>query len=284
MPERDGQDPGAPSAREDDLALLIEAAREAGDIAMAFTAGNLDFWDKPGDQGPVTEADLAVNDALRKRLTQARPAYGWLSEESPDDPARLAARRVFIIDPIDGTRSFMDGQSAWAHSIAVADQGVVTAGVVFLPVLDRMFAAARGRGATLNGTALTCSARTDPEGATILAAKPSFAAGHWQGAVPGFSRHQRPALAYRLSLVAQGRFDAMLTLRPSWEWDIAAGSLIAEEAGARISDRDGQPLRFNSATALLNGVIAAGPALHGDIAARLVPSAPLPATPRPPFE
>ncbi|WP_303048720.1 3'(2'),5'-bisphosphate nucleotidase CysQ [Pseudooceanicola sp. HF7] len=283
MPDRDGRQ----STPTEDLDLLKTAARAAGEIAMSYTTGTLDIWEKPDDQGPVTEADLAVNEALRNCLTEGRPGYGWLSEESPDDTARLARDRVFIIDPIDGTRGFMNGESAWAHSLAVAERGQVIAAVVFLPVKDQMFAAARGAGATLNGTPIACTPQAETQGATILAAKPNFAPAQWNGPVPGFDRHYRPALAYRLSLVAQGRFDAMMTLRPSWEWDIAAGSLIAEEAGARISNRDGERLTFNSPTALLNGVVAAGPKLHAGILAALRPSRPVerpdPDQP-PPFE
>ena len=116
-----------------DLPLLIEAAREAGRIARSFN-GAAKSWNKPGDAGPVTEADLAVNDMLEERLLAARPGYGWLSEETQDTPERLAREKVFIVDPIDGTRSFVEGDDSWAHSLAVAENGIVTAGVVFLPM------------------------------------------------------------------------------------------------------------------------------------------------------
>ncbi|MBR9764552.1 MAG: 3'(2'),5'-bisphosphate nucleotidase CysQ [Rhodobacteraceae bacterium] len=258
-----------------DLALLTEAARVAGEIALAHRARGFDVTEKPDGQGPVTDADLAVDAALHTRLREARPGYGWLSEESPDDPARLEHEHVFIIDPIDGTRAFMaEGNTAWAHSLAVTRNGVVTAAVVFLPAKDSLYAAALGGGATLNGAPIRATARAALAGARLLAAKPNYAPANWRGPVPEVARHYRPSLAYRLSSVAEGRFDAMLTLRPSWEWDIAAGSLIVEEAGARVTDRSGAALRFNTPRALLDGVVAAGPALHGLILDQLAPDAP----------
>ena len=148
MPEAD---PRAHARHAQDMALLVAAAREVGEIALRYAAKGAQSWEKPDGQGPVTEADLAVDAALHAALGAARPDYGWLSEERPDDPVRLAHERVFIIDPIDGTRAFMKGDQAWAHSLAVAEGGRVTAAVVFLPAMDKLYAAARGQGATLNG-------------------------------------------------------------------------------------------------------------------------------------
>ncbi|KZY37399.1 3'(2'),5'-bisphosphate nucleotidase CysQ [Roseovarius sp. HI0049] len=253
-----------------DLALLIEAARQAGEVAAGFAAETAKRWDKPGGLGPVTEADLAVNDVLERVLRAARPDYGWLSEESEDGAARLGCRRVFIVDPIDGTRSFIEGSGTWAHSLAVVEGGAVTAGVVFLPMRDRLYAAATGQGATLNGEALRVSDRTELTGASVLAAKPGYAPQHWRGAVPEVKRIYRPSLAYRLSVVAEGRADAMFTLRPTWEWDVAAGDVILREAGAATSDRAGRPLVFNNPHPQVNGIVAANPALHGAITGALV--------------
>ncbi|MFU1478957.1 inositol monophosphatase family protein [Roseovarius sp. C7] len=247
-----------------DLDLLCEAARAAGAIARRFfTAGNAETWDKPDDAGPVTEADLAVNGMLSSELRGARPDYGWLSEETEDGASRLADERVFIIDPIDGTRSFIAGENAWAHSLAIVEKGEVVAGAVFLPMLDKLYAAERGGGATLNGAPITVTGQGDLSAATVLSAKPNFAPHHWQGGTPPeVQRAYRPSLAYRLCLVAEGRFDAMLTLRPTWEWDIAAGDLILREAGAVTGDRKGRDLRFNNRLPQVDGVVAGNPALH----------------------
>lgn len=245
-----------------DLPLLIDAARMAGRVATSFVGKTAQRWDKPDGAGPVTEADLAVNDLLLSTLRRARPDYGWLSEESDDDSDRLSRDRVFIVDPIDGTRSFVEGSQTWAHSIAVAEQGRVTAAVVYLPMRDKLYAAALGQGATLNDRAINASRTSRLDKATVLAAKPALMAHLWKGkATPTFRRSYRPSLAYRLALVAEGRFEAMMTLRHSWEWDIAAGALIASEAGGCAQDRTGRPLTFNNADPRLNGVVAGGGAV-----------------------
>ncbi|MEX0338437.1 MAG: inositol monophosphatase family protein, partial [Arenibacterium sp.] len=137
-----------------DLTLLIEAARAAGETARKFSGLTARQWDKADGAGPVTEADLAVNEVLEEKLRGARPDYGWFSEESEDDLSRLACERVFIVDPIDGTRSFVEGSNTWAHSLAVVENGIVTAGVVYLPMRDKLYGAALGQGAFLNYTPL----------------------------------------------------------------------------------------------------------------------------------
>ena len=252
-----------------DLPLLIDAARTAGRVATSFAGPAARRWDKPDDAGPVTEADLAVNDVLMSNLRMARPDYGWLSEETDDTDARLGHDSVFIIDPIDGTRSFVEGGKTWAISIAVAQRGQITAAVVFLPSRAKLYAAALGGGSTLNGTPLRAAVEPMSPLSRVLATRPSMDPHHWQDAVPDVDRHHRPSLAYRLSLVGEGRFDAMLTLRPSWEWDIAAGALIVSEAGGIITDRTGAPLRFNNPHPTLNGVVAAGHTLHSELVAGL---------------
>lgn len=260
-----------------DLPLLIDTARAAGDISTRYSGPEAKRWDKPGGAGPVTEADLAVNEMLEDRLRSARPDYGWLSEESEDSRDRLEHRRVFIVDPIDGTRSFAEGDKNWAHALAVVEAGEVTAAVIYLPMRDLLYSAARGQGARLNGEAIRAEDVADLPHATILATRPNLDPQHWRGGVfPGFKSAYRSSLAYRMALVAQGRFDGMLTLRPSWEWDIAAGDLILREAGARCTDRSGAPMRFNNPHPQINGVLAAGPLLHDKMAAALAPELVLP--------
>lgn len=258
-----------------DLALLVGAARAAAEVALRYHGATFDSRMKPDGAGPVTEADLAVNRMLSHELRAARPDYGWLSEETEDDSARLRHERVFIVDPIDGTRSFINGAETWAHALAVAEAGRVTAAAVYLPLRDKLYTAAAGQGAELNRRPIRAAARTELTGARVLAAKPAYASENWRRAVPEVRRAYRPSLAYRLSLVAEGRFDAMLTLRPAWEWDIAAGELILREAGAQVSDRMARPLLFNRPVPRLNGVVAANPRLHGQLADALAdPDAP----------
>jgi myo-inositol-1(or 4)-monophosphatase len=213
--------------------------------------------DKPDGGGPVSDADIAVDDLLRQRLLGARPDHGWLSEETEDGPARLKTRRVFIVDPIDGTRAFLGGQPTWAISAALAEAGEVVAGVVHMPALGKTYAAGRGAGATRNGRPIAPSARRLLDDAEVLTNATQLAPGFWPGGVPPVQRHFRPSIAYRLCLVAEGRFDATLTFRPSWEWDVAAGDLIAREAGGVVTDGDGRPLAYNRPDPRVAGIIAA---------------------------
>lgn len=255
-----------------DLALLVDAARAAGEIAKRFWRRDPEVWEKDAGAGPVTEADLAVNAMLEAELQAARPDYGWLSEESPDDTARLAAEHVFIVDPIDGTRAFIDGQDSFAHSLAVARDGVVTAGVVYLPLRDLLYTATIGGPALLNGEPMTGTVPRALEGAQVLTSAISQDPAHWRsGAAPAYRRVFRPSLAWRLCLVAEGRYDATISLRAAWEWDIAAGALIAERAGITVSDRNGQPIRYNDPKAQANGLLVAPGSLHADFVRALWP-------------
>jgi myo-inositol-1(or 4)-monophosphatase len=253
----------------DDLALLISAAKLAGGIALRHWRNAPQVWEKPDGQGPVSAADLEVNTALEAHLRAARPDYGWLSEESEDSPARLATRTQFILDPIDGTRSFLQGDSAFSHALAVVRDGQVTAGVVYLPAQDKLYVATADGPATLNGQEIRASDRPRVPHPTALTGKATVSPDHWPGGVPALQRHFRASMAWRLCLVAEGAFDVMLTLRPSWEWDIAAGALIATRAGAKVTDRTGAALRFNAPDPRSAGVIVAAPALHTDLIARL---------------
>ncbi|WP_158965685.1 inositol monophosphatase family protein [Chachezhania sediminis] len=253
-----------------DIDLLIDAAAEAGKVALRVPGRLAKAWEKADNAGLVTEIDLAVDKLLAEILRPARPDYGWLSEETEDDPVRLQHEKVFIVDPIDGTRAFADGSGTWAHALAVAERGVVTAAVVYLPQKGKLYSAAAGRGAYLNGQPIRPSDRQELEQADILAARPALQAQHWQsGLAPKFNRVYRPSLAYRMAAVAQGRFDGMITFRPSWEWDVAAGELILREAGARVTDKTGGALRFNNPHPTVNGIMAGGAAVHDQIA-RLV--------------
>ena len=254
---------------ENDLDLLVAAARRAGDIALTYFQNDPDVTHKPDGAGPVTAADLAVNVMLEMSLQQARPDYGWLSEETEDGPARLATTRQFVIDPIDGTRAFIEGSKDWAHSLAIVENGTPVEAAIYLPMRNLMFAASKGKGATLNGGPISVTGAA-MDNATVLATRRNFDPHFWQdGMTPPVKRAFRSSLAYRLGLVAQGRFDAMLTLRPSWEWDIAAGALIIAEAGGVVTDQHGGSLQFNNPHPQVPGVLAGGAGLHADLLARL---------------
>ena len=255
---------------ESDLALLTDAALAAGKIALGYWKQAPEWWEKPDGAGPVTEADLAVNAHLQTCLRAARPGYGWLSEESEDDPDRAHCEHVFIIDPIDGTRAFMAGEDSFATSVAIARFGVVTAAAVYLPALDRLYTASADSPALLNGNPIHVSNLSSPEGARTLTSKPSLAPEHWRGAPPAMDRRFRSSLAFRLCLVADGSFDAVLSFRPTWEWDIAAGALIVARAGGACSAKRGLPLTFNQKDPRAPGLLAANPELHRAFAALML--------------
>jgi len=254
---------------ERDLELLTEAALAAGDIALKHFCADPECWDKGSGQGPVTEADLEIDRMLTVELRGARPDYGWLSEETEDNAERLNHERVFIIDPIDGTRAFIAGQQNFSHSLAIANNGVVTAAAVYLPVKKMMFTAFANGGAFMNGERIHQSGCETEVGARILAAGSQFKPELWNGNPPPVERHFRSSLAYRLCLVANGRFDGMITMRPAWEWDIAAGDLIGQEAGAKTGDKQGQRPRYNNAEPRVDGLISAAPTVYDGLLARL---------------
>jgi len=240
---------------------------------MRHFGRGFDSWDKDDGSGPVTEADLEIDAMLRERLCAARPGYGWLSEESDGDTARLAAERVFIVDPIDGTRAFIAGEQGFSVALAVAEAGRIVAAAVHLPARCETFAAALGHGATKDGGAIRVSACETIEHATVLAARWQMRAENWPGGEPPLDRHFRSSLAWRFCLVAEGRFDTMITFRDSFEWDIAAGALIAAEAGATVTDGLGRDMAFNSQQGMQAGVVAAPPALHAQIMRYRMPDA-----------
>lgn len=258
-----------PEADAADLALLTEAARAGGAVALDLWRKPLRQWEKPGDAGPVTEADLAVNAALAAHLRAARPDYGWLSEEDADDGSRLRAPAAFVVDPIDGTRAYADGQDAFAVALAVVRGGAVTAGVVYLPARETLYAATAAGPATRNGAPIAPSGATEADGARVLTSASVLSPAHWAGPVPAVTRAFRPSLAWRLCLVAEGRHDAALILRDTWEWDVAAGALIAARAGARVSDRTGQAPRWNAPVPKVPGLLVAPAALHTALIGRL---------------
>lgn len=252
----------------DDTELLLAVVREAGAMALDRAEAPGAVRNKPDGGGPVSEADLAVDALLRQRLLAARPGYGWLSEETEDGAARLRAARVFIVDPIDGTRAFLAGQPTWAISAAIAEAGEVRVGIVHMPALGKTYAARAGAGATRNGRPIGPSNCAELAGADVLANANQMQPEFWPGGVPTVHRHFRPSIAYRLCLVAEGRFDAMLTFRPSWEWDVAAGDLIAREAGAVVTDGHGQAPTYNRPDPRVPGIVAAPAPLHAALLAR----------------
>ncbi len=264
--------PGPDPALVADLALIEETVREAGRIALGYFEGSFRSWDKGRGQ-PVTEADLAVDRFLRDALCAARPDYGWLSEESEDDPARLAAADTFVVDPIDGTVAFLKRKPHFTISVAVVREGRPTSGVVLNPVTGECFTAAKGGGARLNGARIAVSARESLEGCRVLAGMGLFANPAWSqppfSPWPEMAVETRSSIAYRMALVAGGTFDAMLALSAKHDWDMAAGDLIVHEAGGCASDNRGAGFRYNGPETVQPSIICAGPRLHAQLIERL---------------
>lgn len=252
---------GLPSLA-DELSLLVDAAREAGAMAMAhFGGSDLDVQIKDGDS-PVTKADYAVDTFLRHTLTEARPGYGWLSEETADTEiaARRAAPRTFIVDPIDGTRAFIAGHAVWCVSAAIVEAGRPVAGVLECPALGETITATRGGGAHGNGGSL--SVRTPPETRVVGGPRPlvNRLAGQASFAV---ERHSHvPSLAYRLAMIACGQMDATFVKPASADWDIAAADLIVHEAGGLMTDASGALPQLNGADPLKGMLVAGHPDMH----------------------
>jgi myo-inositol-1(or 4)-monophosphatase len=247
---------------EPDLALLDEAVREAGSIVRKIASAPSKTWTKP-DGSPVTEADLAVNKFLNERLRTARPDYGWLSEESEDDQARLLAKRVFVIDPIDGTVAFVRRRPHFTICAAVVEDGIPVAAAVYNPMLNENFTATKGAGAWLNGQPIRVNDRQDLEGSHVLASKAVFEDPRWNW--PPLEQDNRNSAAYRLVLVASGAFDATISLTAKHDWDVAAAELIVTEAGGVVTTHDGKALRYNRPVPIQASAVGAGPALHRTI-------------------
>jgi myo-inositol-1(or 4)-monophosphatase len=255
-----------------DLQLLEANVREAGNIARSFFGGDYKRWSK-AQGSPVTEADLAVDRFLNERLRAARPSYGWLSEESDDNSERLSTENVFIVDPIDGTVAFLKGRPHFTICAAVVHDGRPVAGVVYNPINEQCFTARLAGGAFCNGLAIHASDRAELEGCRMLADKPMLQHAAWDTLPnrpwPPMEVETRNSIAFRLALVADGEFDAMLALSAKRDWDLAAADIIVNEAGGIVTTHDGATMRYNGPDAVQPSVISAGLALHAQLLARV---------------
>ncbi|MGF0537118.1 3'(2'),5'-bisphosphate nucleotidase CysQ [Agrobacterium sp. ES01] len=229
-----------------DLALVAKAARSAGEIAMTFFGQSPDVWWKNEGSSPVSAADFAANDRLSDILRSARPDYGWLSEETDDDSARLGYETLFVVDPIDGTRAFIGAKKTWCVSVAVVHRGRPVAAALYAPALDEEFLAVADGAVTRNGSPISVAGPS--AGPTRVATATDMldlldpAYRETVERVPHI-----PSLAYRLALIADGRIDATLVKKNSHDWDLAAADLLLERAGGQLVDFRGEPLQYNRA-------------------------------------
>ena len=247
----------------DDADLLQATVREAGALALSLFRTDLKNWIK-GASSPVSEADIAVNDLLERKLRSATPDYGWLSEESADDERRLGKRLVWIVDPIDGTRGYLAGREDWCVSVALVEDAVPLLAAVFAPVSDEFFFAGRGQGATRNDIPLRATSGTAMDFSRVAGPKPLV---ERLKTSPGdITLHPRiGSLALRLCRVAQGSLDAAFAGGQSRDWDLAAANLIVQEADGKMTALSGESILYNRREVAHGMLVAAGRDRHASI-------------------
>lgn len=250
-----------------DLDLIIDKVRRAGALAQHLKAHGL-ITSFKADGSIVTNADTEVNLWLKEALLDARPDYGWQSEESPDNAERLDAKRTFVLDPIDGTMGLSKGSPYWTIALAIVEARKPIAAIVYAPDSGELFSAAVGQGAHLNDAVIHVSDRARLEDAEVVGDSRLFGRDIWPEPWPRLNVHSRPSVAYRMCSVAAGRADFTMALTPKRDWDVAAATLIAQEAGAVVSDHLGNSYGFNARDSLKPSLICAGPVLFPEIIRR----------------
>jgi myo-inositol-1(or 4)-monophosphatase len=257
-----GADP-ATGGRADDLRRIEAGLREAAAAIADITPGAVEAdYKAPGD--PVTEADRRIDAILRRRLP--RDGEGWLSEETVDDPSRLGCHRVWIVDPVDGTREFVEGLPEWCISIGLVEDGRAVAGGIYNPAVGNLVLGALETGVTLNGEPVRVSQRTEMAGALVMASRSEVRRGEWNRFQDrGFTVEASGSVAYKLAQVAAGLADATWTLVPKNEWDVAAGAALVAAAGGEVLTLDARPPEFNRPKTLFRGFVATPPGLRSSI-------------------
>lgn len=262
-------DPGLDLAAEADL--LERAVREAGAVALGYFGKRPKSWQKANDS-PVSEADLAADRALAVILGAERPGYGWVSEESGARPAARAGGPAYVVDPVDGTRAFLQGRPEWTVSAALVVAGRPVVAAVFNPAEDKFFAARQGGGATLNGMPIRAGDRDRIDGARLLAFDGTLGGRRWRLPWPPMELRKVNSIAYRICLVACGAADAALSSSAKSDWDLAAADLVVGEAGGRITAFNGTPFVYNRPPSPIPDLVCAGKDLHGMLVAHIAAS------------
>ncbi|MBF0160554.1 MAG: 3'(2'),5'-bisphosphate nucleotidase CysQ [Magnetococcales bacterium] len=254
--------------------LVVTAARQAGALIMRYyrpgDSPDPQSWiGSKGINNPVTQADMEANALLQQQLMQATPHYGWLSEESADHASRLDRQRIWIVDPIDGTREFIRGEPQFAVSIGLVEQGQPLLACVYNPARDQMFTAWYQEGSYLNGQPVHVSTRQQLQGACCLSSQSETKRGEWQSYRDELQLVAMGSVAYKLALVAGGQYDLTFTLTPKSEWDVCAGVLLVECSGGRVTDHQGHRHCFNRPVPRLSSLLATNGLLHPALLQRL---------------
>jgi myo-inositol-1(or 4)-monophosphatase len=235
--------------------ILHQAIRTAGAESLKIAANGFEIHIK-ADQSPVTSADLAVNHILYRHLLDAFPDDGWLSEESPDSEVRLDKRRVWVIDPIDGTSAFIRREPEFCISVALIEDGRPVLAAIFNPSTDELYAAIRGEGLHLNDRPVVAQHGKPGEATTIALSPWEQQLGRFKSLEARMTGRPMRSIAWALALAASGRIEAVATWESQNEWDIAAGALLVQEGGGKVSDGAGMPLRFNQRDPRSQGMVA----------------------------
>jgi myo-inositol-1(or 4)-monophosphatase len=253
-----------------ELTLAKKAARAAGEILRGhWRRGGYEIGSK-GKDNPVTQADLEADRALKTMLHDPFPEYGWLSEETVDSEARHHCRRVWIVDPLDGTKEFINGIPEFCVAVALVEDGAPILGVTYNPITRELFWSARGMGCHLNTKPARVTRTRALHRATVLASRSETARGEWEVFHGQLKVSPTGSVAYKLALVAAGKADATFTRSPKSEWDIASGAALLAEAGGTMTDIHGHQLRFNQRHVKVAGMIADNTILH-DVLVKIAP-------------
>lgn len=252
---------------EQELALLVEAVRKAGAKVRELVKDGFEVQTKP-DHSPVTTVDLEVNRILHEMQCREFPLDGWLSEESPDDPARLDNERVWIVDPIDGTKALVNRMPEFCISAALIERGTPVVAAILNPSTDELFTAVRGGGLFLNGSRIMLSPPHNFDPVIMVGAR-EFRNDRWSTLAETTRCRPMYSIAHALALVAAGRVQAAFTIDPEHEWDVAAGVLLIEESGGTVSDGAGKPFAFNQPMPKFHGVISVAATADKDLRAKL---------------
>jgi myo-inositol-1(or 4)-monophosphatase len=257
-----------PHSNSETLQRIHDALEAARVILNGFTPGAVATQYKSGDD-PVTAADHAVDAVLRKNLL--RDGEGWLSEETVDDPSRLEKSRVWVVDPLDGTREFVAGIPEFCVSIAMVENGVPIAGGICNPATNETFIGSLESGVTYNGKPAKPTERTSLHGASVLASRSETKRGEWDAFIKGSELNviSMGSVAYKLARVSAGLADITFTLTPKNEWDVAAGAALVTAAGGYVQTLENTPLKCNRRDPLLTGLIACAPGLRNELVALL---------------
>lgn len=245
----------------EDLALAAAAAKAGGALAAEHFGKAVKTWDK-SDKTPVCEIDIAVNDLIERQLRAARPSYGWLSEETKDNDARLSAKRLWVVDPIDGTHAYLKGKPEYCVSIACVEDGRPIVAALYDPSADAMFTAVHGQGAQRNDIRIQVSDWDDAVTARLILDKTMAEHAYWPQPWQPRSLVRPNSMALRLAWVATGDHDLTMALSAKRDWDIAAADLILREAGGRMTDEQGEELTYNEPEPSHPFLVGAAPGVH----------------------